>query len=45
MLTTDVPELDDYNSSSIGNGNCGPGMQEREVWCMEAHDKHVPDSK
>lgn len=45
MLTINVSELDNYNNSSTGDGNCGPGVQEREVWCMEAHDKHVPDSK
>ncbi|KDR24128.1 Thrombospondin type-1 domain-containing protein 7B [Zootermopsis nevadensis] len=43
-VTTLDPELDDYFNNSSVAGNCGAGMQEREVWCMEAHAKRVPDS-
>jgi hypothetical protein len=45
MFAIDVPELDDYGNSSSVDGNCGAGVQEREVWCMEAHARRVQDSK
>lgn len=45
MVMLTISELDDYFNNSSVAGNCGAGMQEREVWCMEAHAKRVPDSK
>lgn len=45
MFSIHISELDDNGNSSNVDGNCGAGVQEREVWCMEAHAKRVPDSK